>query len=305
VQLEAGSEVWLSSDSPLFSDAYLHTTFSGFDLSDVSSAEPVAFSVALSSSLVDVDFIKIPYDVINVDTHNAWNPATSDYVVPVTGTYVITAMTGVYPQEPVIYNLLVNEDGRQLITSTFYFTSHSGVDTISRTIIATLNSGDRLYTQLSASGYSAYSDSNHQTALLGFLYAPVAFNPVSFSVKANSAGVATGVQDPFIFDTVLDNQGSGWNEATNVFIAPQAGSYYVHLSAGIQYGRAKMELMINSFSFANVHFEPEFDGFSTLSRALIVRLSAGDELHVRLPSGYSLAYQSYLETAFSAFLLHT
>lgn len=304
VQLETGNEMWLRSDSALFSDAYLQTTFSAFPLSDVSSAEPVAFSVALSMSLVNAGFIKIPYDVINIDTHGAWNPSTSDYIVPANGTYVITSVTGVYPNDPIIHDLLVNEGERRLITSTFYFTSHAGADTISRTVIATLRSGDRLYSQLTMEGYSAYSDTGYQTALLGFLYSPLAFSPVSWSVKTNVAGPASGVQDPFPFQTVMENQGSGWNEESNTFSAPQAGTYYVHLSAGIYYGPTKMELMINSFSFTNVHFEPYFDGFSTLSRALIVRLSAGDVLHIRLPFGYTLATNSYVESTFSGFLLH-
>lgn len=85
---------------------------------------------------------------------------------------------------------------------------------------------------------------------------------------------------------------------------PQAGNYYVHISAGVYRAAAKMDLMINGFPYANVHHESVNNGFSTHSRGIMLRLSQNDELYVRVPSGYTLAGLVDVETTFSGFLIN-
>ena len=103
-----------------------------------------------------------------------------------------------------------------LTSNSFEDVSHLGVDIISRTMITTLIAGDRLYTQvnewtnISFVLYSSYQ--NRMTALLGFLYSPFRYVPISWWVGRKNEGFLEGELYPVVFDIIFINQGKGWNE---------------------------------------------------------------------------------------------
>jgi hypothetical protein len=64
------SSLWLLSSYPLYSDAGIQTSFSGF-LLDVVMTPLVAFSVALTQSVTTGSIL--PFTIVNIDTHSAWS----------------------------------------------------------------------------------------------------------------------------------------------------------------------------------------------------------------------------------------
>ncbi len=67
-----------------------------------------------------------------------------------------------------------------------------------------------------------------------------------------------------------------------------------------------MELVVNAVVVSNVHIEPFMEEITGggYSRALLLRLSQGDTMHIRVPSGYAMFSAYTSESMFSGFLLH-
>jgi hypothetical protein len=232
--------MWLSSDSALYSDAFLQTSFSGFLLS--SAMDPlVAFAVGLSTPIVNTPAnTRIAYSTSYLDTHSGWDAVNNEYVVPVAGAYVITGQCGVYPGDRSGVRVYVN-GVKQFIVHISNDNTHTGTDFVSKTVILQLIQGDRLYSQTTVTntGYSLYGDIRHPTSLLGFLYSPYRSVPISWSVAREASGSITGPVEAYPFDTVYVNQGNGWQESNYRFVAPVGGVYYIQLTAGVYLNRAR------------------------------------------------------------------
>lgn len=69
----------------------LQTTFAGFLINGI--MQPVVvFSVGKTTPTTTLG--RITYDVVSIDTNLGWNTSSSYYVIPVTGTYVISLSSG-------------------------------------------------------------------------------------------------------------------------------------------------------------------------------------------------------------------
>ena len=303
--LQGATELWLSSDYEIYSDHYQQTSFSGFPLTLL--FDPlVVFYVARSTSLVSQINVRISYDVVNIDTANAWDSINNEYIAPCSGTYVISLSTGAYPEASHVVRIWVNN--MRLASNIFGDYSHTGIDIISRTFITTLTAGDRLYTQLDPwnnISYSLFSSNHHQlTTLLGFLYSPHRSVPISWWVGRGRDGFVQGELYPVEFDNMLINQGNGWNETTNSYLVPLAGVYYIHLTTGTYYFRSKLELMRNGLPIMNVQVESDATSTFVTSRALILRLQKHEKLCIRLPSGYMVYSNGNIYVSFSGFRIY-
>ena len=304
--LKEGTQLWLSSDYALYSDHYLQTSFSAFAITSIMD-DPIAFSVAMSKSIYYQVGIKIPYDVVNIDTANAWNASNKEYVAPLNGIYVVSVSTAAYPENNHIMQISINNNF--LLIASVYITdaNHSGLDIISRTVIAHLNKGDRLYTQFDAwngLAYSLYSDDRHQTTLQGYFYSSCCIDPIAWFAGKFRNGDVTGEVFPFVFDKILINEGKGFNLMTNTFVVPLAGVYYIHLTTGTRRARSKLVLMRNGLPAMNVHVESNDLIYLTSSRAIILQLELYDELRIRLPYGYSAFSNSNQYVTFSGFRIY-
>ena len=178
------SELSLSSKSALFSDAYFQTAFSGFFISNIVNPV-VAFSFGLSNYFNAANLgnvlSNIPFDIINIDTHNGWSRASSVYNVPVAGVYVISLTSAAFAHERLFVALYVNNNA----VAGLYFGSNNnnGIETLSRTVLINLNEGDQLDATLDKRfGGAAYSDIHCQTSMKGFLYNPHFHLPISWFV---------------------------------------------------------------------------------------------------------------------------
>ena len=297
----------LSSDSKLYSDNYLQTTFAGFFINNI--VDPlVAFSFGLSTPSFDpsVD-TNVPFDVINIDTHNGWNSTANAYNVPVPGVYVISFSLATTSNTNPLVRLYVKPS----YLGSLYAggsTGRNGIETASRTVLVYLIEGDQLSVMLHGGFGPAYSDIRYQTNLKGFLYKPYQTVPISWCViwEEDVSTAIVGPVDPVVFNLVYVDQGSGWDQALNRFITPLSGVYYIQLTAGIYSAQpTKMELLINGSPIVNVYRQfkshPQID---TESRAVILRLQQYDELRIRLASGYYLHTNNQRYTGFAGFRLY-
>jgi hypothetical protein len=66
-----------------------------------------------------------------------------------------------------------------------------------------------------------------------------------------------------------------------------------------------MELLINGSPIINVYRSAnDHNGIRTRSRSLVYRLNSGDQLRIRVPSGYQLYSADNRLTTFSGFLVY-
>ena len=302
--LQKASELWLSSDYAIYSDQYQQTSFSGFPLTLMFNPL-VLFSVARSKSLLFQNNRRISYNIINSDTANAWDSVNNEYIAPFKGTYIISVSSGAYPKSGHVVDINVNDlplAGNIILEVDK--DAQSGIDIISRIIITTLEVGDRLYTTFDPY-LPLYSSMHHQlTTLLGFLYSPNHFIPVSWCVGRKEGGWVYGEAYPFVFDCMLINQGNGWNENTNRYLVPLTGVYYIHLTLCSPGFFSKLELMRNGFPVMNVQVEASTAANFLTSRAIILRLEKGEQLCVRLPSGFSALARANYYISFSGFRIY-
>ena len=286
--------VHLSSDGALYSSSLRQTSFCGFQLNNVMRSV-AAFSVGCSTKSMTTG--QMTYDYVNVDTNSGWS--TNEYVVPYSGTWVITFQVGIETGGDSQVDLYAPN----LITSlNFYSTNNAGTDTQSKTVILTIDAGAIIYTSLSNA--PVYSDIRYQTSLMGFFYSPKLVQPVSWCVARASS--IFGPANPVPFDVVLINQGNGWNIATNVFIVPNTGVYYVHLSAGMNTAAdTSMDMLIDKVPIINVYrTSVSHNGIDNRGRSYILALQVNNQLSIRLELGYSLYSNANRITIFSGFRIY-
>jgi hypothetical protein len=88
-KLAQGTNLYLTSNYPLYSDSLQQTSFGGFLLDSVMSPV-VAFVLTCQTRYTSSGSqIIVPFNTITVDTHNGWRAASNQYVVPVSGIYVL------------------------------------------------------------------------------------------------------------------------------------------------------------------------------------------------------------------------
>ncbi len=290
----------LSSDGPLYSDAYFQTTFSGFQLDNVMGGTVVGFSVGRTSPVTAIG--RITYDKVNIDTSGTWNG--NEYIVPIDGIWVITVQACADSGGDMSVGIYTTAyDSFNTITFVYFFsTNNPGPDMTSKTVIFRMEAGTSIYSTLQDT--PLYSDIRYQTAFLGFLYSPKELQRVCWCVSTDSVHI--GLVEPVPFDIVYINEGNGWNAIINYYTVPLSGVYYIHLAAGIErnYG-TNMQLVVNGEIKTNVYrSEAPHNGYDTRSKAVILRLQEGDKLHIRLPSGYRLFSDSNRITTFSGFRIY-
>ena len=298
------SKLSLSSDSKLFSDNYFQTTFAGFFINNI--VDPVvAFSLGLSTPFNSSTDLNIPFDIVNVDSYNGWNKSSNAYVVQVPGVYVISYSFAASANQNSFVELYITQS---FIAGLFISgTTRNGIEMLSRTLLVSVIEGDQIRAVLNSNFSGIYSDIRYQTSMKGFLYKPYRSVPISWCVVWDDVStIIAGPIDPVAFNIVFVNQGSGWDEALNRFTTPLSGVYYIQLTAGIaSENPTKMELLVNGFPVINVY--RQFTSHSdrdTRSKAVIIRLQLGDELRVRLPSGYYLQTNKFRYTGFVGFRLY-
>jgi hypothetical protein len=107
-KLTQGTNLYVTSTYQLYSDLLQQTSFGGFLLDSVMSPV-VAFVLSCQTTYTSSGpQIIVPFNIITLDTHNGWSPATSEYVVPVSGIYVQALKVRATPNKATALDLAVN-----------------------------------------------------------------------------------------------------------------------------------------------------------------------------------------------------
>ena len=123
----------------------------------------VAWSVARTTSS-STSMNPVTFDRVLVNLGNAWNPSTNTVTIPRTGYYFLHVGGGVHSGVSIYIYLLVNNS--QQFRMRYSSTNHNGVDTMNKSGILHLSSGDQVKIT-SSTGF--YSDGGLQTIFIGFL----------------------------------------------------------------------------------------------------------------------------------------
>ena len=315
------TNLFLSSDfNPidLYSSGGQEMSFSGFHM-DSTMKPVIAFSFGRSA--ITSNSGRIPFDIVIVDTHAMWNSLQNAYTFPRKGTYVVTLIVAT-STDTVSQSRIGLYIDFKLITGIHCgdkCTHTDGEITLSKTVIVKCKKKAQLYASLENSR-SIYSDFRYHTALMGFMYSPREGIPIAWSV-ASSMNSKNIDQLSFVaFDYIFVNEGNGWNATNSCFITPESGVYYIHLAYGL-FGttttlsdnfKVHLELLLNGLPYiwqSHLCLYNRCSALPVTSRAIILRLSVGDRLQIRLRSDYgqtSLAQytSSYKMSTFSGFRIH-
>ena len=292
-----GTQVLLNlNEGSSTSDLLKQTSWSSFLLDNVMSPV-IAFCAGRSYALTSTG--KVDYTNTLVNVGNAWNPTIDTFIAPRSGIYVFSVSYGVQASQSCNLLIYVNDVMAYEMINTD--TVHNGYDTLSRTFAVSLLVNNTVYAFLNNG--VMYSDNAYQTSFAGFLYEPLNERKVIWSVYRTNT--VNGQYNPFPFDAVDINIGNGWNSATNVFVAPYAGVYQLHLTATSYVGsHIDFRLYWNNVAYANINSTTtNYNGFITRSRAIMIDAAVGDIFFITTSSSTYLFSHSHKLISFTGFLI--
>lgn len=220
-----------------------------------------------------------------MDTGHGWSISRREYIVPVSGTYVISLFAGSMQGHQIELGLYSRG---AVVTSVQLCSTNHQYESTGKTIVLKQLQGDLICAICYYYQYSyLYSELHAHTLLTGFLYRIRNFLGLAWSVATIDS--VAGPAYPVSFPLEVTDLGNGWDRASNRYIVQQNGSYYIHLTASVDtFQSTALELqVISNTAVINVYLSfNNHDGIKTRGRAIIVlRLNAGDCLQVNLPSG--------------------
>ena len=241
---------------------------------------------------------------ILVDTGaNYWNGTR--YMIQTDGIYLFTLSCGVRPG--MSSNIEIRTSSTILGEISRTSTSQNAEDTMSITLMATLNAGDYVYADL-VSG-SIYSDSERQTYFGGFHYHPVEGSQQAWSVyRVNSLSSGVDPIDPLPFEEAYVNIPTNTYSFTDDHVhIRQSGLYYVHLTVGVKPGDPIEAFIVRDISKTEAEItrsSTSHNGQDMASQGLLIELSAGNTLKVVLGANSGLSSSGDPETVFTGMLLY-
>ena len=115
--------------------------------------------------------------------------------------------------------------------------------------------------------------------------------------------------DPIPFDSVIMNDGNGWNSATNEYIVPKSGVYSLTLTTACSAGKDNYSKMhVNNQLKAHLYCDNiNHADLMTANKGWINQLNAGDRVHVtsdkyKGASFFDVYSDSTLQASISGFL---
>jgi hypothetical protein len=212
--LGEGQTLYVSSDYPLYSDAMMQTSLSGFRLDNMMS-RLVVFRAARTSPQYNTGRVVLDHLIINIG--GGWNECNNQFVAPTTGIYFLSWSASSSPNKQQITYLNVN--GANFTENVMLSGTYSGSDTTTQSLMLALNAGDVVYLNLGTYDQSLilpiYSDNNYQTSFVGFLYDPISVQPIAWTLALRSTTISGPTTVNFT-DVVL-NEGSVWGRSFSCY----------------------------------------------------------------------------------------
>ena len=178
--LYAADTVHVSNGYQVYSDgnSYLNTAITIFSISNIMVDEMVAFSVArLDSSSGRANPVEFFEFLYNAGEH--YNDYIHAFIAPSSGVYYFSYSLGLIAGGKA--NFTLYKDGEPYVNILLESTSHTGTDTIGRSVMMELEEFETVHIGNPA-GYTARSSSLKETSFCGFKYEPKHGNQVGFPV---------------------------------------------------------------------------------------------------------------------------
>ena len=305
-----GEQVYLSSNFSLYSDEMYQTSWSILRVDDI--FEPVVASCRARTSNTGIGgiyFAPFPLTDTLLTVGNPTGACTNQFEVPIPGIYFISFSVGMqafFLYSTIMVYLRVNSEIRSSVFIGYPLQyDYSIKDMSSNSVLLDLNEKDIVDLEYQAMFVDDhYSDEHYQTALTGFLYAPVHGNKIAWSVTQNNSIAYVGPITAFPFNVAWVNEGEAWDSGTNTATIPVSGIYWLKLSGTSIDNQFNMILTVNGQPLINVMEKVGNSGTSHVrSHSIAHRLNLGDQLRVSLPQGSTVYAQRY-SAAFLGFLIY-
>jgi hypothetical protein len=297
------------------SDTYT-IAWSGFEMTELLGAMPVAFSVVNSSlrSLEERQWTH--FSTVLVNTYCSWNMTSSAFVAPIDGVYVLSVSTTVSISNKwtAVTLLLETQSIRQLKQiSCFTRLNFHCTATVSFTVITQLNQSQ--YVRVHNRQYDSNIDYSWDS-FKGFLYAPLtAQHNVIWSLDAQptDAHIEFSSDEDYVqlaLSSKLTSSPIPFTSfnTTHLFI-PAGGIYYVTLTA--QFCARPLHcctvgLYANDdvMLFKTTPFARHSEECFSHNRAMLLPLQQNDTFTIRLLEGIPTKVTNHNWIDFSGFLVH-
>ena len=173
--LYAADTVHVTNSHPAFGEVYLQTSISIFSISDSMVTDMVAFSVAREHTFSG--FINpVPFDVQLYNDGLHYDQFSHTFFAPSAGVYFFSFSVGLEAGGTANFVLYKNDE--PFVTIVRQSVSHTGTDTMSRSIMMNLERDATVHV-VNEAGQTARSSTLRETSLCGFKYEPRHGSPVS------------------------------------------------------------------------------------------------------------------------------
>ena len=174
LKMHSSETLSVKSNYALFSDSMLQSGLTVFSLNDAMISPVMAFCVARNETLSgSANPIPFNVDVYNEELH--YNQTSHAFQAKSSGIYYFSFSVGVQPRKTA--DIILYKTGKPFANLVRKSTSHNGNSTLSRSIMMTLESGDRVHISNNRNE-AALSSKIVETSFSGFKYEPVHRKPV-------------------------------------------------------------------------------------------------------------------------------
>ena len=176
MELYAAETVHISNGYQVQVGTSLDTSVTIFSVSETMVHRLVAFSVARHDTLSG-SANPLPFDEIIYNSGFYFNTISNIFTAPSSGVYYFCFSVGLVPRGTARFTLYKNEE--PFVNIFRESTTHTGTDTIGRSVIMELNEDDTVHIGNPA-GYTARSSVLKETSFCGFKYEPKHGNQVRY-----------------------------------------------------------------------------------------------------------------------------
>ena len=297
----------VSTTCTIFSSQNFETSLLGIRLDNIMSPMK-AFSVRTSCIFTSTQFSLISFDQILINEGNLFISDGNKFTTTERGTYIFSLNMNISPTH---LRLTVNNKTIKNLSARGF----QGFTVLSSRAMGMVTLKEHDVIQLETMQHHGVIIQAVKTIITFtcFLYNPISYNHIAWSVVAGSTGIYSGPLDYQSFDIILVNMQNPWKANTNRAVIPVPGIYFVDITAnlcgsfwpkkGDEY--AEKQVLLNGFPIMIIRLCNVTQSYCfTRSRSTIAHLKVGDELRVKIPTrGQFYSSDDGHHESFTGFLL--
>lgn len=250
----------------------------------------ILFEVYKSSGTFSGTFDKVLYNI-----GNGWVVNNNNFKAPQTGLYYLSYSAGGLGTGTKMFLRV----GSNYYCENDMYEAISGMDMISRGCFLSLNSANTVTVYTLVNGDSTYGEASFK----GFLYSPLAGNPVAWSVHTSSYLNPFNGIIPYNL-VFVNTPNTVWRSSTYTAVIPATGTgiYYMEIVSYSMQGGIDMEIMLNGNTLLTRLLLAFWSRATTRSRSTLAHLNGADQLHVMCYNCH-MDGAGYTAISFQGFLL--